>query len=156
MCEELVYEKKYPVTDLTDEYVKQMSQAFAERPIPEFDQIYEKAIAETTLVPIPARIKEYERFIRLAIEISKLYELSTKIVRHSSHITVNYAFPYGGGMYCIRHVFGMADTFAFFAGTDGNDITISMDYYTHAVVRNGRIVAPCLAWCEENESIILM
>lgn len=36
----------------------------------------------------------------------------------------------------------MADEFAFFKNIYGWDITVSLDFYTHAVVRNGRVVAP--------------
>lgn len=36
----------------------------------------------------------------------------------------------------------MADEFALFKDIYGWDITVSLDFYTHAVVRNGRVVAP--------------
>ena len=45
-------------------------------------------------------------------------------------------------MHDIGRVFRMADQFSFFKDINGRDITISMDFFTHAVVRNGRIVNP--------------
>lgn len=36
----------------------------------------------------------------------------------------------------------MADQFSFFKDIYGWDITVSIDFYTLAVVRNGRVIAP--------------
>jgi len=42
----------------------------------------------------------------------------------------------------INLVLGMADEFAFFKDIHIWNITVSLDFYTHAAVRNGRVVAP--------------
>lgn len=70
------------------------------------------------------------------------YELDTRIERHTDHISVNYSFNCCGGMRHMNRIFGMADQFSFFKDVDGWDITISMDYFTHTVIHNGRIIAP--------------
>lgn len=74
--------------------------------------------------------------------LSELYELDTKIECHLNHISVNYSFNCCGGMRDINRVFGRADPFSFFKDIYGWDITVSLDFYTHAVVRNDRAVAP--------------
>ena len=144
MSAELIYEKKYPPIDPEKEIKRIELELAAEQqePIPSFNEVYNKIMADTTYILIPERIKGSEAFIRTAIEVSRLYELDTRIERCDSHISVTYSFNCGGGMRDIRRVFGMADEFAFFKDVYGFDFTISLDYYTHAVIRRGRIIAP--------------
>lgn len=144
MSAEIIYEKKYPHTN-PEEEMKQIEMALADKlweSVPSFDEVYKKIISDTTSILIPERIKGSKEFIRAAIEVSRLYKLDTRIERYDSHISVTYSFNCGGGMRDIRRVFGMADEFAFFKDIYGFDFTISMDYYTHALIRRGRIVAP--------------
>lgn len=144
MLEEIIYEKKYPHIDPMDEIKQLEKESENDPPVPmrSFDEVYEKIMAETMIIPIPKRIETSVGFVETAIAISELYEMDIKITRHPSHITVNFSFDCCGGIQKFQHVFGLADEFAFFNGINGYDITISMDYYTHAVIRNGRIVAP--------------
>ncbi len=144
MSAEIIYEKKYPHIDPEEER-KQLEIELANKPrepIPSVDGVYEKIMTDTAYILIPERIKGSEEFIKMAIEVSRLYELDTRIARHDSHISVTYSFNCCGGMRDIRCVFGMADEFAFFKDIYGFDFTISMDYYTHAVISRGRIIAP--------------
>lgn len=144
MSVEIIYEKKYPRIDPMEE-MKQIELEMADEPkeaTPSFDEIMAKIQADTTYVLMPERIKASEKFIQTAIEVSELYELDTKIERHIDRIIVNYSFDSCGGMREINRVFGMADEFAFFKDIYGWDITVSLGFFTHAVVRNGRVVAP--------------
>jgi len=144
MSVEIIYEKKYPRIDPMEE-MKQIEAEMAdepEEPTPTFDEIMAKIQANTTYVLMPERIKASEDYIRVAIEVSELYELDTKITRHFDRITVNYSFDSCGGLRDINRVFGMADEVAFFKDIYGWDITVSLDFFTHATVRNGRVVAP--------------
>lgn len=92
-----------------------------------------------------------EEFIQAAIEVSELYEWDTKIKRHVDHISVDYSFNCCGGMRDTNRVFGMVDQFSFFKDIFGWDITVSIDFYTHAVVRNGRVVVPKTSVAQFNE-----
>ena len=144
MSVEIIYEKKYPRIDPMEE-MKQIEMEMAdepEKPTPSFDEIMQKIQENTTYVLMPERIKASEDFIRAAIEVSELYELDTKIERHFDHISVDYSFNCCGGLRDINKVIGMADQSSFFKDILGWDITISLDFFTHAVVRNGRVVAP--------------
>lgn len=144
MSVEIIYEKKYPRIDPMEE-LRQAELEMAdepEQPQPTFSEMMEKIYADTTYVLIPERIKASEDFIRAAIEVSELYELDTKIERHIDHISVDYSFDCCGGLRDINKVIGMADQSSFFKDIFGWDITISLDFFTHAVVRNGRVVAP--------------
>lgn len=143
MNDEVIYEKKYPRTDLMKELVQAEVDGADEpdQPNPSFDEIMQKICANTTYVLMPERTKASEEFVRAAIEVSERYELDTKITRHLDHISVDYSFDCGGGMRDINRVFGMADQFSFFKDIFGRDITVSLDFFTHAVVRNGRATA---------------
>ena len=144
MSKEIIYEKKYPRIDPMVELKNSTQERVDDpkEPIPTFEEIMKKIQTNTTYVLMPERIKGSEEFIQTAIEISKLYELDTRIERRFDHISVIYSFDCCGGLRYINQVFKMADQFSFFTDIHDRDITISFDYFTHASVRNGRIVSP--------------
>lgn len=140
----IIYEKKYPRIDPLVE-MKSMVQGTDDEPtdpIPTFEEIMQKIQSDSTYVLMPKRVKACEKFIQTAIEVSELYELDTRIERRFDHVNVTYSFDCCGGLRYINRVFRMADQFSFFTNIHGRDITISFDYYTHATIRNGRIVSP--------------
>lgn len=143
--EEVIYEKKYPKcempsdeelaeVDITpDEEVEHLT----------FEQIMEKIYKDVTYVLMPERIEKAKEFVRKAIEVSEAYEMDIKIERRTSHISVTYYFDFGGAMKRLTDIIGMADDLAFFGRKDKEyDIVMSLDFYTHAVYRNGRQVQP--------------
>ena len=144
MCSEIIYEKKYPHIFPSAE-LKCAKATVSGKPqltIPPFSELLKRATEETAYILIPKRTNAGEKFIQIAIEVSELYQLDTIIERHDSHISVTYSFNCCGGMREIKHVLSMADDFAFFTGIHGRDITVCLDYFTHAVVCKGKIVAP--------------
>lgn len=146
----VVYEKHYPHPTFEEEmkeleeYKKEMENSPDYKPEPEitFDEFYKKMMNDRTLLLLPERMKGSEEFIKLAIETSELYELDTKITRKDSHIAVDYSFDSTGDMALLVPVFRQADSISFFTGVHGFDITISLNYYTHAVCHKGRLVHP--------------
>ncbi len=141
MEKERIYEKKYPPAGQRGE-AEHATAGEPEALRRDFREMYRKMIEETTNLAIPGRMQASEQFIRTAIEVGQLYKLDTEITRYEDRITVRYAFDCCGGLKELNRVFGMADTFSFFKDIDGRDLTICMDYYTHAVLRGGKIVAP--------------
>lgn len=97
---------------------------------------------EDTLILLPERMQGSETFIKLAIEASELYELDTRITRKDDSIEVTYSFDCGGDMAFLIPVFRMADSISFFTGIYGFEITISLDYYTHAVYLREKLIHP--------------
>lgn len=146
MSEEVIYEMKYPREELFPcqseqphtETVKQESQAECRT----FEEINMELMESTALILLPDRIKKSEHFIKEAIEVSKLYHLDTTITRHDSHITVTYSFDCGGSYRYLKPVLVMGDEYSFFSGVGGRGITLCIDFFTHAVLRNGRVVYP--------------
>lgn len=147
MNPEIIYEKKYPQINLTEE-MKRIEQKVAKEPkepkepVPSIEELLQKLQANTTYVLMPERIKAGEKFIKTAIEVSELYQLDTRIERHFDHICVTYSFDCCGAMRNINRVFGMADQFAFFKDIHGFDITVSCDFFTHTAIRNGMVISP--------------
>lgn len=108
-----------------------------------FEQIMEQIYKDVIYVLMPERAEAANEFVRKAIEISELYEMDIKIEKRTSHISVTYYFDFGGGMKYLTDIIGMADDIAFFGRKDETyDIVMSLDFYTHAVYRNGRRVEP--------------
>lgn len=146
----VIYEKHYPHPSFEEEmkeleeYKKEVegSPDYKPEPVMTFDEFYKKMVNDRTLILIPERMKGSEEFIKLAIETSELYELDTRITRKDSHIAVNYSFDCAGDMDFLIPVFRMADSISFFTGIYGFEITISLDYYTHAEFSKGRLLHP--------------
>ena len=134
----VIYEKHYPHPTLEEEmeelqeYQKELEKDpdYKPKPVKTFGEFYKEMIENRTLI------------IKLAIETSELYELDTRIARMDSHIEVNYSFDSTGDMAYLIPVFRQADSISFFTGIHGFDITISLDYYTHAEFNKGRLVHP--------------
>ena len=71
-----------------------------------------KLFKDVTFVPLPDRIKNSEKFIEMAIELSEYYEIDIIIKRYHDSINVNYYFD-GGSIRNINNLFGMADEFSY-------------------------------------------
>ena len=144
---ETIYERKYPHKTLeeiereTEEWVKEHPKAAREESLSSFSEVYERIVKRRTLVPLPERIQRAEGFIRLAVKVGETYEINTKVEKTDSHISVEYSFDCGGMDYLIP-VFRQADTVAFFTETGEFDITLVLDYYTHAVYQGKRLIQP--------------
>lgn len=146
----VIYEKNYPHPTFEkemkelEEYEKKVESSPDYIPEPDmtFDEFYKKMMNDRTLILLPGRMKGSEEFIKLAIETSEQYELDIKVTREDSHIAVDYSFDSAGDMGFLIPVFRIADSISFFTGIHGFEITISLDYYTHAVYHKGQLVHP--------------
>ena len=144
MSVEIIYEKKYPHFSL-EEFQAQFSSEISEEREDsprDYNELMKMLFDGTTYVLLPERIKSSEEFIKEAIEVSELYEFDTKIERHIDRICVRYSFDCGGGLKYINRILGMADQIAFDKNINNRDITILLDYFTHATIRNNRMVSP--------------
>lgn len=146
----IIYEKHYPHPTFEEEmkklekYQKELESSPDYKPQPKksFDEFYKEIIENRTLILLPERMKGAVEFIKLAIKTSELYELDTKITREDSFISVRYSFDCGGDMDFLIPVFRQADNISFFTGIYGFELTICLDYYTHAVYSKGRLCQP--------------
>lgn len=146
----VIYEKHYPHPSFEEE-MRELEESqkdlknpsvYKPDPTPSLEELYRNMINNRTLILLPEKMKWTTEFIKLAIETSKAFELDTKISNENSHITVSYSFNIAGDMDFLIPILRKADSISFFTGIDGFDITISLDYYTHAVYNKGRLLHP--------------
>ena len=144
--EEVIYEKTYPREDIAElhatlsEEVDDQDRKKKQRIT--FDEIIEEIYEGVEYEPLPERAKSAEIFVELAKRISEIYELDVKIVKHYSHITVDFCFSSSGCMGFLKHIIRFADDISFFANIKGYEIVMSLDHYTHAETRHGRRIHP--------------
>lgn len=143
--EEVIYEKKFPKWEMPSD--EELAEIKGDTDEPKehltFEQIMEEIYEGIENVLMPERAEAANEFVRKAIEVSNLYEMDIKIEKRTSHISATYYFDFGGGMKHLTDIIGMADDLAFFGRKDKEyDIVMSLDFYTHAVYRNGRKVNP--------------
>lgn len=147
---ELIYEKHYPHPSFEDkmreleEYKRDLESQpdYQPEPVKPFEEFYREMVENRTLILLPDIIVQAEDFIKLAVEVAELYEFDTTIKRKDSHIEVNYSFDCGGELDYLTPIIGQADSISFFAGIHGFEITLSLDFYTHAVYDKGRLLHP--------------
>ena len=136
MNAEILYQRNYPRESLPKmPHIKSKIQ-------PNFSDFLKRIEISTELHPLPERIARREEFISCSIDASEIYGLDILVKQYDSHISVNYTFPCGGNMKYLKPVFTFADSFSFFIDAKTQELTVVLDYYTHSVTRNGRIIAP--------------
>lgn len=141
----VIYEKRYPREDA--EGIETLSKTLDKeteetQQIPTFEEFLRRVYENQVCILIPERQRLAEKFIRTACEVSKLYRLDIKITQYSDHISVDYYFNAVGGLRYLREIVKYADEISFFANSMGYDIVMCLDFYTHAVFRNGHLMHP--------------
>lgn len=138
----VIFEKRYPKLDLSDMELEAANRHDPETEKLTMDEILDKMTSGMELVEMPHRQKAVKTFVNTAVQTAEIYEIDIKITQYDSHVTVDYYFDCSGCMGCLREVLVYADDISFFSGVEGHDITLSIDYYTHAVYRHGRKMLP--------------
>lgn len=143
MVGKVLFQKQYPREDLNESSneIDEKQIAF-QKELPSSEGFIDHLLESITLEPLPQKEEGVERFIQSAIEISDFYELDIEIRQFSAHVRVNLSFDCGASLKGMSQVFAMADELSFATGIKGRDLTVSMDYYTHAVYLNGRQIEP--------------
>ena len=144
--EEVIYEKTYPREDIDELHAKLSKEVNVqdrdEKKRMTFDEIMEEIYEGVEYELLPERAKSAEIFVELAKRISEIYELDVKIVKHYSHISVDFCFSSSGCMGFLKHIIRFADDISFFANIKEYEIVMSLDHYTHAETRHGRRIHP--------------
>ena len=144
--EEVIYEKTYPREDIAELHAALSEEVDAqdrdEKKRMTFDEIMDEIYEGVEYELLPERAKSAEIFVELAKRISETYELDVKIVKHYSHISVDFCFSSSGCMGFLKHIIRFADDISFFANIKGYEIVMSLDHYTHAETRHGRRIHP--------------
>lgn len=150
MFQKVIYKKKYD--RMTVEEIEQTfiddSRDFNEneKPMNEKEsssqEIFKLLNKGAVFVPLPEREQLAKDFIRQAILISETYQIDAEIREGGGSITVMYSFDCGGAMGFLKSVIQYADDISFFSNTNGYEIVLALDFYTHALYRHGRKMRP--------------
>lgn len=146
----VIYEKHYPHPSFEEEmkelekYKQEMESSpdYEPEPMLSFEEFYNNMMKNRTLILLPRKMKRAKDFIKLAINASKIYEIDIKITKNDSHIAVDYSFDCAGDMFFLIPILRLADSISFFTGRNGFEITISIDYYTYAVMYKNQLLHP--------------
>jgi len=145
--EKVLYEKIYPRRSVEEEEreTEALMKEYMENIGPSsrtFDDFCREIRERTKLVFLPKRRQGARDFVDLAIRTSKFYELDTRIEQMASHISVSYSFDCCGDMKYLMPVVRQADGISFMVGSNEHEITLTLDYYTHAEYFNGMLQQP--------------
>lgn len=133
----IIYQKTYPMIDSIADSVPQ---SFDNAPILSFDDFMNRA-NDVQLEYIPGREEESKVFINTAIRLSEEYQLDLTIEKNDELISASYTVESGSCPEALKPLFILADRY-FFTVCKDYRLWVSLDYYTHKVYRNGRLIAP--------------
>lgn len=133
----IVFQKVYPKID---SIVNSIPHSFDKAPAFSFDEFMKRA-NDVQLAYIPERESESRVFIDTAIRVSDEYQLDLTIEKDDECITACYTVESGPCPEALKPLFILADRY-FFTVCKDYRLMISLDYFTHRVYRNGRLIAP--------------
>lgn len=140
MKKEIIYSKKYPVRDYTA--MMEQQKELPEGLIPTYDEMMERIARDITYEVLPERKEKSRKFIQGAIKISEIYEYDIEIRELDTHIQVHIAFDAPSPLGLLRHLIGAADDTDIFLDSNGRNITLLLEYYTHGIYLRGRRIYP--------------
>lgn len=139
---EIIYKRTYPRETLEEALTEARLAEAPQGHLPPFQEFYQQMLLRQTRILLPERAPLAEEFISLAIKTGETYEIDTRITRDESHISVEYRFDCGGELDALLPLLRRADSVSFFTGIDGFDLTLVLDFYTHAVYQGDRLLHP--------------
>ena len=138
MCDSIIYEKHYPKANAAENEIESTSRA---EPL-SFEQIMGKICKDVVYIPLPEKQAAAKEFLKSAIALSNRYEIDIKVCRYFEHIEVKYFFDYAMNIRFLKDIIAQSDDISLFKDDEGFNLSIALDYYTHAVYRKDRRVIP--------------
>ena len=145
MMPNVIYEKHFPKDPVLEELSKrQYADEFNEQQAkyPSFSEMIADLERNTTYTPRPYRIRHRNRFIQAAIALSDFYEIDLCITQNTGMISATFYFDPCTAMHNLNNIMGIADEFEFLTSIHGHEICMTLNYYTHKIVRRGITISP--------------
>lgn len=133
----IIYQKTY---SMIDTFVDTVSQTSDTVPPLSFDDFMNKA-NDVQLEYIAEREIEVQSFINTAIHISNVFQLDLTVEKDDECVSATFTVESGPCPESLKPLFILADRYFFTVRKDYR-LILSLDYYTHRVYRNGRLIAP--------------
>lgn len=128
--EEVIYFKKYPSGKRQYEALMWGEPNPSEK---RSDEFYRELAEGTGYVEIPGRAEKSQEFIDLAINISKSHRYDIVVRRLRHLVAVDLSFDAPAALSKLTGLIGMADEMSLFTKINDRDVTLALDFYTHAV-----------------------
>ena len=138
MTTKTIYEKTFPKDPILEELAQwRRADAFNDYQgqFSSFQEMLRDIENNTIYIPRPYKIRNRKRFIKAAIAFSDLYEIDLVIMQSKGHILATYSFDICTGIRDLCKVMHMADEFDFFPDMNGHKICMTLNYYTHNIIR---------------------
>lgn len=97
-----------------------------------------KEMEERVSVMLPEHLEQQKHFIDTAIALSDYYQIDLIIMEKVDCITVKFSFDCSESVPRMKELFLLAEDITSTAGPNVLDIQIILEYYTHAIYRNGQ------------------
>lgn len=139
MANKIIFKKVYPrVDDLLHEIGN------CDSSLPEDEviassllELLKKDCEEKVYVLIPQRVEQQELFIDASIALSEACQVDLLIMEHTDRISSTFTVAYAANLPRMKELVQLADDIMFTCGPGENEMQIILDYYTHAIYRNG-------------------
>lgn len=145
MFAQIIYEKTFPKDPALEALQKQQAAvSFHEQQgkFPSFPDMMADLERKTTYIPRPYRIRRRKRFIHAAIALANFYGIDLTVTQSKGLISATFYFDACAGMQNLSNLMGMADEFEFLTNIHGCDICMTLNYYTHKIIRNRIVISP--------------
>ena len=145
MFSKIIYEKTFPKDPILEALKQQESADLFNEEQAQYPSFLSMMLCrelQTTYIPRPYRIRNRKRFINAVIALSDFYEIDLTVMQSRGLISATFYFDICAGMHNLNNIMGMADEFEFLTNVREHDICMTLNYYTHKIIRNGITISP--------------
>lgn len=138
----IIYEKRFPKLTMSD-YNAMLEESEIE--LPAFQRqdsttFFQNLLKNIVRIVMPERIKTCAFFISMAKQVAEHNEVDTVITEYEDCFVAKFYIGNDNTSFGLKKLIEYSDTVNF--GYEEKCAVISVNYYTHAIYRNGKRVAP--------------
>lgn len=140
MDQKIIFRKTYPRIEELLKEIETEEDALPEEneDLDSLANFLKQKTEERVYVLMPDRIERQESFINAAIALSEFYQIDLIVVESVDRITAEFTLECTESVPKIKTLIQMADDIIFTCGPRAGEMQIGLDYYTHAIYRNGK------------------
>jgi len=138
---ELIYKKQYPqktADAVTKNYFRSIKLSKSKSDEVTLDELLESL----DNIPLHERQEGAKRFIRRAVRMAGLYEISVEIRATDNLVSAKFGLGVGGNVRWIKRMMRFTDDIHIFADPEYDEVYLIMEYYTHALSYNSKQIMP--------------
>lgn len=138
----IIYEKRFPhlTPDDYDRIYEQADKDTTPHMCPLLPDFFKNIMENTVRVLMPERVENRGFFIAMAKEFAEKNEIDTVITEYGDRFVAEFRIGSDSTNFGLKTIIDYADDIHF--GIEDGTVVVSIIYYTHAIYRNGKKVAP--------------